>query len=84
MDGQKTNKQRNMLPYHVIEAASYGDVEAINRVLKHYEGYIIALSAKRLYDEDGKSYLIVDNEMKRRLETNLIVRIMQFDVNRAA
>lgn len=80
-----TNKKRNrkkLLPYSTIETAAKGDVIAINRVLQHYEGYIIALSTKRLFDERGKPYMVVDPETRRILETNLIVKIMQFDVNR--
>lgn len=32
-------KKSELLPFHIIKAASEGDVEAINTVLKHYEGY---------------------------------------------
>ena len=48
----KTRKSNNksLLPFPVIAAASGGDIDAINKVLKHYEGYIIALSTRRLYD----------------------------------
>jgi len=84
MNGQKTNQCGGLLPFHIIESAASGDVDAINKVLKHYEGYIIALSTRRLYDEDGNAHFVVDNERRRTLETNLIVRVMQFDVNRAA
>lgn len=37
---EKSSKCSKLLPYHIIAAAASGDVEAINRVLKHYEGYI--------------------------------------------
>jgi len=84
MNGQKKHKGKPLLPYSIIEAATGGDVDAINKVLKHYEGYIIALSAKRVTDDKGNSYMIVDSEICRRLETNLIVKILQFDVTRAA
>ena len=40
----KTRNKENLLPFHIIKAASEGDVSAINAVLKHYEGYIIKLS----------------------------------------
>ena len=80
----KQHKGGNLLSFDVIKAAASGDVIAINQVLKRYEGYIIALSTKQLYDEWGKPYMVVDEEMRRTLETNLIVKIMQFDVNRAA
>ena len=36
MSKQNTN---GLLPYPVIVAATHGDVDAINAVLKHYEGY---------------------------------------------
>jgi hypothetical protein len=83
MNTQETRVNK-LLPFRVIEAAASGDISAINRVLKHYGGYITALSIKRLYDEDGMTHLVVDDEMRRTLETKLIVKIMQFDTTRAA
>jgi hypothetical protein len=74
----------HLLPYHVIETAANGDVTAINKVLKHYEGYIIALSTKRLHDAQGKTYSVVDGEIRRTLETKLITELLQFDVTRIA
>ena len=34
----KSRNEENLLPFHIIKAASEGDVSAINAVLKHYEG----------------------------------------------
>lgn len=45
----KSRNEENLLPFHIIKAASEGDVSAINTVLKHYEGYIIKLSTRKLY-----------------------------------
>lgn len=45
----KSRNEENLLPFHIIKAASEGDVSAINAVLKHYEGYIIKLSTRKLY-----------------------------------
>lgn len=73
-----------LLPYSTIEAAASGDVEAINAVLAHFSRYICALSTRTLYDENGVPHLCVDEEMRRRLETKLITKILDFDVNRAA
>lgn len=47
----KSREEKNLLPFHIIKAASEGDVMAINEVLKHYEGYIITLSTRMMYDE---------------------------------
>ena len=84
MNTTKSHGNKGLLPFRVIEDAANGDVDAINKVLKHYEGYIIVLSTRRLYDEDGNTHFHVDNEIRRTLETNLIVKILQFDVHRAA
>lgn len=66
------------LTYPVIAAAADGDVDAINTVLKQYEGYIAKLSTKRLYDESGKVYEIIDEELRRHLETKLILKVLKF------
>ena len=73
-------KHKELLPFQTIAAASNGVVDAINAILKHYEGYIASLSLRRVYDEDGNGYTIVDEELRRRLETKLIVKILTFEV----
>jgi len=78
------NKAASLLPYSTIEAAASGNVDAINAVLKHYERYIAALSARTLYDENGVPHLCVDEEMRRRLETKLITKILDFKVDKVA
>ena len=77
-------KAASLLPFSTIEAAASGNVDAINAVLAHYERYIAALSTRTLYDENGLPHLCIDEEMRRRLETKLITRIIGFDINKAA
>ena len=57
-------------------------MEVINTVLKHYAGYIAKLSLRELYDEYGNPHLCVDEELRRRLETKLITKILTFLVDR--
>lgn len=59
-----------LLSYPLIVLAANGDVDAINAVLKHYEGYIAALFTRQLYDESGNSHLCVDELLHRRCGTN--------------
>ena len=64
---KKSKKQKcafDLLPFHVIEAASTGDTEAIQAVLKHYEGYITVLATRK---------------MRQRLEAKLITKTLGFD-----
>jgi len=74
----------SLLPYTTIEAATSGNVDAINNVLKHYERYIAALSTRTLYDENGNPHFCVDEEIERRLETKLITRILSFNAKKIA
>ena len=76
----KSRNEENLLTFHIIKAASEGDVSAINAVLKHYEGYIIKLSTRKLYDESGQVHYCIDEMLRRRLETKLITKILAFEV----
>ena len=78
---KKTGSKKHLLPFSVIESAAGGDVNAINKVLKHFKGYIVALSTRRLFDEYGNPYICVDEEIRRTLETQLILKILQFDTS---
>ncbi len=78
---EQKNKQRsenNLLPFHIIKAASEGNVEAIQAVLKHYEGYITVLSTRCMYDEFGQAHYCVDETLRKRLETKLIAKTLAF------
>lgn len=75
---KKTTKHK-LMPFPVIVLAANGDVDAINAVLKHYEGYIAVLSTVQLFDGRGNPYLGVDEGLRRRLETKLITSILTFD-----
>lgn len=76
----RCTEEKNLLPFQIIKAASEGDIAAINTVLKHYEGYIIRLSTRKLYDEDGQLHYCVDETLRRRLETKLITKVLEFKV----
>lgn len=71
---RKRNKENHikLLPFHIIEAAASGNIEAIDEVLKHYRGYIIKLSTRIYYDEYGRGHYYVDETLRLRLENKLI------------
>lgn len=70
----------DLIPFPVIVSAANGDSDAINFVLRHYAGYIAALSMRTLYDENGNPHLCVDEELRRRLETKLITNLSKFKI----
>ena len=72
-------KGRELLPLAVSDAACAGDVDAVERVLRYYEGYINKLCTRTFYDETGCPHTGLDEYMKRRLETKLIQAIVDMD-----
>jgi|GEM_PF-27677 RNA polymerase sigma factor (sigma-70 family) len=78
VEGMKkpTYKGKELLPLSVIDAARDGDSQAVDQVLRYYEGYINKLCTRTLYEPDGQPHVRVDEYMKRRLEIKLIHSIV--------
>ena len=75
-----SKKKRNIkpLPISVINEAASGDMDAMQKVLKHYKGYIHTLSIVKTYDGSGKLHLLLDETLKSELEVTLIMKVMDF------
>ena len=56
------DKDQKHIPFAVIVAATNGDEAAIQEILDFYDGYISKLSLRKLYDEYGNVYMVVDSE----------------------
>jgi hypothetical protein len=70
----------NRIPYATIVKAKSGDAEAMSKIMRHYERYIIIHSMRVLYDEHGNHYEVLDHELRQRIETKLIFQIIsKFD-----
>lgn len=78
MKRKSKRTEENLLSFHIIKEASKGNVIAINTVLEHYKGYIITLSTRKMYDERGEAHFCIDETLRRRLETKLITKILDF------
>ena len=72
---------RDLLAYPVIEAAVHGDSEAVGKVLRHYSGYIASLCKRTGRDENGNYCTYVDEELRMRLESKLISKVLCFNLN---
>lgn len=46
-----------MIPFSDIVAATDGDIETINRIVKHYSGYIAKRSLRPMKDEYGNQHM---------------------------
>lgn len=68
------------MPFSVIVASCDGNEKEIQKILKHYDGYISKLSLRPLYDEFGNVYMVVDTELKGRMQSALIHMILNFEL----
>ena len=73
---QPTFHGRVLLPLSVFAEARAGDLLAMERILRYYDGYINKLCTRTLYDENGYPHVCLDEAMKRRLEIKLIHAIV--------
>ena len=77
---KEKNREQDLVEFSVIEAASKGDIVAIDMVLKHYKAYTTFLAIRWFYDENGLPRCYVDEEKRRMLEIKLITKILDFEV----
>lgn len=67
---EKSASNKKLISLCVIERALEGDIQAINKVLKHYEGYIAKLSIRKMYDEYGSVHYCVDETLGNKTDKN--------------
>ena len=76
----KTHNNINLLPFSIIVKATNCDINAISKVLKHYDDYILALSTWSSYDKYGNTRVHIDEYLHSELRNKLVTRILSFDV----
>ena len=74
------DKDQKNIPFAVIVAATNGDEAAIQEILKFYDSYISKLSLRQLYDEYGNVYMVVDSELKGRIQAAVMDMIANFEI----
>lgn len=73
-------KLRKPVEFDVIQAAIQGDADSINQVIEYFQPYINARCKRKFKDEFGNEQYVTDEYMKRRLETKLITKILDFKI----
>ena len=66
------------LPYTVIEAAKKNDSEAIEIILRHFEGYIASKCKESYEDGHGNTRSFIDEDLRYLAEIALYAAILQF------
>jgi len=73
-------KEGNDIEFEVIQAAIQGDADSINQIISYFQPYINARCRRKFKDEFGHEHYMTDEYMKRRLETKLITKILDFKI----
>ncbi|MBC5744735.1 helix-turn-helix domain-containing protein [Lachnospiraceae bacterium MD308] len=73
-------KHREPFEFEIIQAAIQGDVDSINQIITYFQPYIKARCKRKFKDEFGQEQYVTDEYMKRRLETKLITKILDFKI----
>lgn len=77
---KNSDREKGLLPFEVIAAATTGDPEAVLKVIRNYEPYI-TLQAKRWFVKpNGESSYQVDQEIYDELIIKLIEAILSFKI----
>lgn len=65
--------------FTTIRMASDGNNEAIEKILEHYNAYISKACLRPFYDECGGVQIVVDRELKGRIQTAITKAILKFE-----
>lgn len=73
-------KKNKHIPFDIVVTAADGNKEAIKKVLNFYDGYISKLSLRKMYDDYGNIYMVVDSELKGRIQAAVMNMILNFEI----
>lgn len=76
----KEKKHREMPEFETIQSAIEGDAGAINQILSYFQPFIKSECKREYRDEFGRIHYVADEYMKRRMETKLITKILDFEI----
>ena len=66
------------IPYELIAAAQNYDSEAIEYILKHFEGFIAEESKERYESEGGRTHFYLDDDLRYLGQLGLYAAIFRF------
>lgn len=76
----RSKKYREPIEFEIIQAAIQGDVGSINQIIAYFQPYINVRCKRKFKDEFGHEQYVTDEYMRRRLETKLITKILDFKI----
>ncbi len=75
-------KTNSLISYDLIKKALDGDTVVINQIRDHYRPYFSKLAIRVIKDKSGKKKAVVDEVLRGRLETKLLITILRFEIKK--
>lgn len=76
-------KHSQHIPYTTSAAAKGGDADAIQKILHHYERYILHYCRRTVYDEDNIPHIVIDEDARSRIEAGYLEAfLLHYDICR--
>lgn len=69
------------VPFAIIKSAQKYDPEAVNHILKHFEGYIASQCLMHYEDDYGHIHSYVDEDLRYQGEIGLYSAIFKFCIH---
>ena len=69
--------QRHELTYDLIKRAVHGEPAALEEILLHYDAYINSLVEYETTGPDGRTYWLIDEDMKVQIQMKLVDAIQK-------
>ena len=76
----RQKRRRETVGIETVRDAVRGDADSINRIIAYFQPYISAKCKRKFMDEFGRTKYVEDEYMRRRLETKLITKILDFKI----
>lgn len=76
----KKKKPKRELTHDLIRRAVSGNAEAVEEILRFYDGYINTLATYEAIDESGEIHKVIDEDVKIQLQCRLIEGIKKWKV----
>lgn len=73
-------KHKEPPEFEIIAAAINGDADSINQMVSFFQPFIESKCRRKFKDEFGRTHYEIDEYMKRRMETKLITKILDFEI----
>ena len=76
----RTNNDENLVPFKTIKAATEGDIDAIGKILDHFDPYINSVARGLYIKPNGEYQYVIDQQLHDEIAVKLIDAILKFRI----